>query len=264
MFDGKAFGAEVVGVVKEYVERHLGPVVARLEAIETKMDAMSSHHVGVNAFEAVKGELVLLRKAIDDLPAPQDGKDGEPGPQGEPGEKGEPGENGKDGRDGIDGKDGEAGANGKDGLDAIEFIVDARGHLIGTMSNGSTRDLGMIVGKDGAPGKDGTAGRDGADGIGFDDMDLVETDEGIFLRFTRGEVTKDFRLPVIVDRGVFKEGRAYRKGDGVTWGGSFWIAQDETAEKPDSGKGWRLAVKKGRDGKDGTVKPDNGPPKVKV
>ena len=53
-------------------------------------------------------------------------------------------------------------------------------------------------------------------------------------------------------------------GDGTTWGGSFWIAQGETGEKPDTGKGWRLAVKKGRDGRDGTMKPDNGPPKVKI
>ena len=36
----------------------------------------------------------------------------------------------------------------------------------------------------------------------------------------------------------------------MTWGGSLWTAQDDTAEKPDGSKTWRLAVKKGRDGKD--------------
>jgi hypothetical protein len=55
----------------------------------------------------------------------------------------------------------------------------------------------------------------------------------------------------VIDRGVFKDGTEYDKGDGVTWGGSFWIAQRDTQSKPDAGNGdWRLAVKKGRDGKD--------------
>ena len=76
---------------------------------------------------------------------------------------------------------------------------------------------------------------------------------GFTFRFVRGEQIKEFAftLPVVLDRGVFKVGETYQAGDGVTWGGSYWIAQGETAEKPDSGKGWRLAVKRGRDGKDG-------------
>jgi len=114
-----------------------------------------------------------------------------------------------------------------------------------TLTNGETRNLGPVVGKDGDPGKPG---------IGFEDIDLLDTDEGVILRFMRGEDVKDFRLPIIIDRGVYKEGRTYRPGDGVTWGGSFWICQEETTDKPDSGKGFRLAVKKGRDGRDGVMK----------
>ena len=71
--------------------------------------------------------------------------------------------------------------------------------------------------------------------------------------FTRGDTKHSFELefPVIIDRGVFKEGQAYVRGDAVTWGGSLWIAQKETGAKPDGpDSGWRLAVKKGRDGKD--------------
>lgn len=111
------------------------------------------------------------------------------------------------------------------------------------------------------PGPQGPAG---TDGFGFDDLDLVETEQGVMLRFTRGDVVKDFRLPIVTDRGVFKEGVEYHKGDGVTWGGSFWIAQCDAGDKPDTGKGWRLAVKKGRDGKDGQIKPPpkGGPVKV--
>lgn len=97
----------------------------------------------------------------------------------------------------------------------------------------------------------GRDGKDGFDGVGFDDLDLVHDERGVFLRFVKGENVKEFRLPIVVDRGVFKAGQTYNKGDGTTWGGSFWIAQEETTEKPDSGKGWRCAVKRGRDGRDG-------------
>lgn len=67
-----------------------------------------------------------------------------------------------------------------------------------------------------------------------------------------GTVTeKHFDLPVVMDRGVFKPGNTYKSGDAVTWGGSLWIAQEPTADKPGEpgAKGWRLAVKKGRDAK---------------
>ncbi|RCS21462.1 hypothetical protein DUT91_23885 [Phyllobacterium salinisoli] len=71
-------------------------------------------------------------------------------------------------------------------------------------------------------------------------------------RFAKGDRVKEFTfsLPVPLDRGVFKDGSTYETGDGVTWGGHYWIAQDTTTDKPDSGKGWRMAVRRGRDGKD--------------
>lgn len=128
-------------------------------------------------------------------------------------------------------------------------IIDRDGVLFFTLSDGEVRKVGPVVGKDGAP------GRNGDDGLGFDDLDLVETDDGVELRFVRGEVVKTFPLPVVIDRGVFKEGTAYRKGNGVTWGGSFWIAQKDGPEgKPDGpDSGWRLAVKRGQNGRD--IKP---------
>jgi collagen type III alpha len=44
----------------------------------------------------------------------------------------------------------------------------------------------------------------------------------------------------------------YTVGDGVTRGGSLWIAEAETSEVPGEGSTkWRLAVKKGQDGKAG-------------
>lgn len=98
-------------------------------------------------------------------------------------------------------------------------------------------------------------GKDGRDGVGFDDLE-VEYDgiKTVTFKMRRGEVVKEFdlTLPVVVDCGIFKEGQTYQPGDGVTWGGSYWIAQKETSAKPDSpDSGFRLAVKRGRDGKDG-------------
>lgn len=140
-------------------------------------------------------------------------------------------------------------------------LIDREGHLVVTLSDGATKALGRVVGTNGADVdmdvvrstiKDAVEAlpkpRDGIDGVGFDDMDLVEEDGDLFLRFTRGEVVKDFLLPVTTDRGVWVE-KTYRKGAGVSWGGSYWIAQRETSAKPETpDSGWRLAVKKGRNG----------------
>lgn len=67
------------------------------------------------------------------------------------------------------------------------------------------------------------------------------------------EVRKKLDLPVMIYRGVFSPGD-YLPGDTVTWAGSLWHCEDPTSDKPGetSSKGWRLAVKRGRDGKDGT------------
>ncbi|MDR6216176.1 phage portal protein [Paracidovorax wautersii] len=64
------------------------------------------------------------------------------------------------------------------------------------------------------------------------------------------EVAKSIKLAALVDKGVFKAGTDYEAGDGVTWGGSFFIAQKDapTGHPGEPGSnGWRLAVKRGRD-----------------
>lgn len=108
-------------------------------------------------------------------------------------------------------------------------------------------------GADGAPGRDGVDGKDGADGLGFDDLSVEHDGERtLTLRFVRGEQSKEFAvdLPIVIDRGVWREGK-FKRGDGVSWGGSFFIAQKNTTAKPETSADWRLAVKRGRDGKDG-------------
>ncbi len=66
------------------------------------------------------------------------------------------------------------------------------------------------------------------------------------------EVRKTLSLPVMIYRGVFAPGD-YLPGDTVTWAGSLWHCDEATSDKPGEigSKGWRLAVKRGRDGKDG-------------
>ena len=127
-------------------------------------------------------------------------------------------------------------------------FIDREGSLVLTFSNGETKELGNVVGDDGKP---------GADGLGFDDLSVdYDGEKTLTLKFNRGEQSKEFplALPIVMDRGVYKDGASYQAGDGVTWAGSFWIAQEDTADKPDTGKGWRLAGKKGRDGKDAREK----------
>lgn len=100
----------------------------------------------------------------------------------------------------------------------------------------------------------------GVDGLGFDDLEVLHDGErGFTFRMARGDQVKEFafKIPIVLDRNVYKEDGTYEKGDGVTFGGSFWIAQKDAPEgKPNDGsKDWRLAVKRGRNGADG-----RGPP----
>ena len=76
---------------------------------------------------------------------------------------------------GAPGQDGQDGAPGKDGADGIGIVgatVNEEGHLILTLSDGSTIDAGMVQGapgkdgQDGQDGQDGAPGKDGADGSG--------------------------------------------------------------------------------------------------
>lgn len=156
----------------------------------------------------------------------------------------------KDGRDGID---------GKDGVSTAGALIDRGGNLVLTLSDGTTRELGLVVGRDGkngTDGKDGLPGKDGSAGLSIEDLSAeFDGERTLTLRFARGDVAKEFQfsMPIPIDRGVYRPEMAYVKGDGVSYGGSFWIAQKDIPKgKPDEGTGdWRLSTKRGRDGKDG-------------
>lgn len=255
MIDAKAFGEELAGIVKAAT----APLLARIEALEARAKAVEDRPASFTedaltarleaaearakahadaavqkALDAIPAAAELpempelpdiasmvveaVEKAVKAIPAPQDGKEGK---------KGDPGRN---------------------GLDVKDLFRADGGRLVAVMSDGTTKDLGVFVGKDGEPGRDGTDGKDGADGLGFEDMGFEADEHGrVLAKFQRGDVVKTIRLPGIVDRGPYKSGESYEKGDAVSYGGSLWIAQEPTGDKPDGSKAWRLAVKKGRD-----------------
>src|SRR5690606_23460821 len=212
-FDPAEFGKAMGALVREA----LAPVLKRLDELEGRdpvKDLLSTEKVET---------LISLEVAsyLEENPPPQ----------------GEKGETGKDGRDGLDVKD--------------LFRADG-GRLVAVMSDGTTKDLGVFVGKDGEPGKDG------AD---FSDAELdYDGDRGLIIRSKGAEIVK--RLPIPMDRGYYRDGMKAEKGDILTHDGNAWLALKDTASKPclENKDDWRIFARKGRDGRDGKDgKPPPGP-----
>jgi hypothetical protein len=207
----------------------------------------------------------LVQKAIAAIPAPKDGRDGERGKDGtsvtvddvapliqsEVAKAVSAIPAPKDGRDGADGV-GVAGA-----------VIGRDGDLILTLSDGTVKSLGLVVGRDGQrgeKGEPGTHGKDGLDGLGFEDLAVVlEDDERTFvITAIKGERVKEigrFKVPVLIYRDVYKPGQKYEPGDVVTWGNQSFVCKEATTIKPGDGPAWRLMVRKGGDGKAGPPGP---------
>lgn len=184
------------------------------------------------------------------------GEKGEQGERGEPGKDGEPGPAGLPGQPGAKGLDGAAGRDGEPGRDAAHLeilpgIDQQRSYVRGTYAKhagGLWRSFETTTGMKGWECI--------VEGIAhFSIEQQPENPRKFFMNLATSsgaEQVREFNLPVVLYRGIFKEGDAYEAGDSVTWGGSTWIALQDTKSKPDSVDGtWRLAVKKGAPGKDG-------------
>ena len=76
----------------------------------------------------------------------------------------------------------------------------------------------------------------------------------VTLEFKRGELVKAWPLvmPNLIYQGSYvDDGRRYAPGDVVSYAGSTWHCQKATAARPgDGAPGWRLMVKRARDGRD--------------
>lgn len=163
------------------------------------------------------------------------------------------------------------------------FLIDQDGNLVMVSSDGSTKSIGRVRGSDGSPAPviaksiindDGVlifemsdghkllAGRVvGEDGLGVADLDVAyDGERTITLRWLNGEkaAERSFVLPIVIDRGVHKSGAEYKKGDAVSSGGSMFIAQKDTTAAPETDD-WRLAVKRGREGKPGLPGKEGAP-----
>lgn len=301
-------GDELAAIVREHTQQAiaaaLAPVLAEKKALEVRILELETRPaergpsgapgdpgppgVGIAALLlTAEGRMAVSLtdgRTLDAGPVPR-GTDGAPGVKGDPGDRGAHGEKGldglagKDGAAGRDGKDGAAGLNGTDGIGVQDAVLDRAGHLVLTLSDGRTKDVGLVTGqdgltgKDGAPGlngkdgRDGLNGTDGADGMTLDDAELVADDDGWILRLSAGGRTKDFPLPIPHDVGPWTAGASYAAGAGVSWDGGYWIAKRLTTEQPGSGDGWRLAVRRGKQGKEGPrgkdgrdFTPSNTPP----
>ncbi|WP_207950791.1 hypothetical protein [Marinobacter sp. JSM 1782161] len=210
----------------------------------------------------------LVADAMAENPAPKDGADGEPGKDGQPGEKGEPGEQGPPGESvpveevqrmvdeavarameqAEKPKDGEPGRDATD-IDILPEIDPDKSYPRGTYAThagGLWRSHAT------------THGMRGWECIvdGVKEIDITSVDDRTFKvnvqRSSGGAAGELFSMPIVIDRGVYRPDHGYEKGDGVSFGGSFWIAQDDDpAGKPGASDGWRLAVKHGRQGKQG-------------
>jgi integrin beta 3 len=164
----------------------------------------------------------------------------------------------------------------KDGVSIGETMLDRDGHLILTMTDGRTKDIGLIVGRDGqnvdldfvkqtiatevAKIERPKDGKDGRDGFGFDDIDseFDEKTNTFALVFKRGYEKKSFVMPIWQDVGVYDIKASYKKGHNVGRDGSTWTALCDVPPGviPDgktelSRKHWRLSCKRGGEGKVG-------------
>jgi collagen triple helix repeat protein len=178
--------------------------------------------------EAIGTAIALGQRALAEVRAlaRMPGPPGETGPEGKRGAKGETGERGERGEVGKQGAMGPAGSDGKDGK----------------------------------PGAKGEPGRNAADLNYLQDYAVEQVaralktatmttpDGGRTLRWAIGDAVHEIKTAIVLDAGVWKEGASYAAGDGVTLGGSFFIAQTATTAKPGKSDDWRLAVQRGKDG----------------
>lgn len=239
--------AEITG---NTIKQALEPLRLQIKMLQDEAAALRAENASLKAVMPEPVDIdQLARAAAELIPAPESGKDGKDGMDGKDGKDGADGLPGKDGEDGLPGKDG---ANGKDGKDADPVSEKAIGDAVAAQFERRFADLTLswerqardAISK--ALDKMPTP-KDGVDGLPADAIEITQSSRDVTIQV--GEKSHTIRLDTVIDQGVWKEGN-YQKGDGVSFGGSFWIAQEDTADAPSTSKAWRLAVKKGRDGRD--------------
>lgn len=129
----------------------------------------------ISAVDAKSAYVIALEHGFigseDEWLASLKGEQGEKGEQGLQGVQGEKGQNGKDGTNGTNGIDG---VDGKDGIGITNAEINNSGELILRYSNGTSANLGKVVGTDGKDGADlSNEVEDIKAYIGYTDDDIV-------------------------------------------------------------------------------------------
>lgn len=240
--------SELIEKIKAHIDQKLEPLIERISVIEQK-DYVEFIDTTITA--AVSDAI----KSIE-LPTPENGKDGKDGPTiedlqpvineavnsavskldvpaGEDGDKGDKGEPGEPGRDALD-------------IDVLPEIIEEKSYPYGTYAKHKGGLWKAVNHTRGMRGWECIV--DGVDSIDVD----YDGERGVSVVVSKSSgdpVKKSFEIPALIDRGVYREGTAYKRFDAVTFGGSVWFAQDGVTGKPGIDSAWRLSVKKGRDAK---------------
>lgn len=241
-FDPEEFGR----FVAKSVSNKLDPIIKAVAAMETATAKMAETIAGLKAEnEALKSAIssfpdaeAVAKRAAEMVPTPKDGADG------------------KDGRDGVDGADGKDGKDGKDGVDGKDADPVSESAIADSVAAAFERRFSDLALSWERQARDEIAKaldkmpvpRDGKDGLPADAIS-IKSDGERTVTITVGDTVEKLYFPSIIYRDVWREGE-YQKDDAVTWANSLWIALKDTSEAPGAGKDWRLAVRKGRDGRD--------------
>jgi len=206
--------------LKAYVDRSFDAYAKRIESLEARQLQKGDKGDSVTVDDVAPLVVAEVSKAVAALPAPKDGDDADPAevarhlvPEVERAVAQLPRVTG--------------------------VLIDKQGDLVVSLSDGSSKSLGGVLGRDGS---------------GFDNIESIEDDLTFGVRFGNGGSAKEIRWAKATladtDQGVFRDGMNLRRGHTVTFGGSYWLARKDNPGKPGENDNWRMIVKRGRDGKD--------------
>jgi hypothetical protein len=246
--------SEIIQSIKAYVDEKVGAFSSEIKKINEIVESFPIAEKGEAGKDAdpVNPELIkeLVSEAIKEIPAPQNGKDADPIDKAElqkmidaAVEKSvdelakqipEP-EKGQDGRDAAD-------------LAILPEIDQDKSYPRGTFAihkGGLWRSF------------EKTKGMRGWETVvnGIADISIeYDGDRALSIKTEKscGDIVeKQFHVPAMIYRDVYRSGESYSKGDTCTYAGSLYTCVNETQERPGTAsKDWRLSAKRGRDGKD--------------
>jgi hypothetical protein len=156
----------------------------------------------------------------------------------------------------------------KDGVGVTGALINKDNRLVLTLSDGTLRELGLVVGRDGEKGEKGDPGiaingKDGLDGTLENVQPVFDGKRTISFCFKdTGEPIEGWVVKLVgMTRyeGVYSAERAYETGDQVTYSSGQWTAKaDSQGKQPGTNEGapfWQLSTKPGQPGKVGPPGP---------